>query len=307
MGKIAVVGSANMDLVAHVTEFPHPGETIMGSNFQTFLGGKGANQAVAAGRFADQGNDVAEATRVFFVGQVGHDDFGLQLRGGLSTVADTIYLATDESIATGVALILIDNSAQNVITVVPGANGTLSNGHVHASLGEIQPDVVLASLEICLDAVTIAALAVPEEATFILNPAPAQALPAALMERVDIITPNESEAALLTGIQPVQGTPSLLACSTALRALGPSTTIITLGDNGAWVDTGETQFHVAANKVTATDTTGAGDCFNGILAAALAEGFHLSEAVRLAVKGAGIAVTRSGAQASMPARREVLD
>jgi len=307
MGKIAVVGSANIDLVAHVVEFPHPGQTTLGTDFQTFLGGKGANQAVAAGRFADHGSENTDASRVYFVGQVGHDDFGLQLRAGLSTAADTIYLATDESVATGVALILIDSSAQNVITVVPGANGTLSNGHVHASLSEIQPNVVLASLEISLDAVTIAALAVPEEAVFIVNPAPAQPLPAALMERVDIITPNETEAAQLTGVEPVLGTSSLAACSAALRALGPAIAIITLGEAGAWVDTGETQYHVAADRVTAVDTTGAGDCFNGVFAAALAEGFVLAEAVRLAIKGAGIAVTRNGAQASMPARHEILE
>jgi ribokinase len=307
MGKIAVVGSANIDLVAHVGEFPRPGQTTLGTNFQTFLGGKGANQAVAAGRFADHGSENTDASRVYFVGQVGHDDFGLQLRTGLSAVADTIYLATDESVATGVALILIDSSAQNVITVVPGANGTLSNGHVHASLSEIQPNVVLASLEISLDAVTIAALAVPKEAVFILNPAPAQPLPSALLERVDIITPNETEAAQLTGVEPVLGTPSLAACSAALRALGPAIAIITLGEAGAWVDTGETQYHVAADRVTAVDTTGAGDCFNGVFAAALAEGFGLAEAVRLAIKGAGIAVTRNGAQASMPARHEILE
>jgi ribokinase len=128
-----------------------------------------------------------------------------------------------------------------------------------------------------------------------------------LLERVDIITPNETEAAQLTGVEPVLGTPSLAACSAALRALGPAIAIITLGEAGAWVDTGETQYHVAADRVTAVDTTGAGDCFNGVFAAALAEGFGLAEAVRLAIKGAGIAVTRNGAQASMPARHEILE
>ncbi len=323
MGKIAVVGSANMDLVAHVVEFPRPGETTPGTDFQTLPGGKGANQALAAGKFAaadevpvvvagdvlsmEERTILAPESTVKFVGQVGNDEFGLTLRGNLAPWVDTLYVATDRENRTGVALILVDHRGQNQITVVPGANGSLSNGFVHASLQEIQPSVVLASLEIPVDAVLIAALAVPEEATFILNPAPAQHLPTALLERVDIITPNETEAGELTGIIPVAGTPSLAACSAALRALGPSIAIITLGAAGAWVDAGETQYHVAADVVTAVDTTGAGDCFNGILAAALAEGFVLAEAVRLAVKGAGIAVTRNGAQAAMPARHEVLD
>jgi len=310
-----------MDLVAHVAEFPRPGETTLGTNFMTSPGGKGANQAMAAGRFAgkpelpaavtddDLSSEESEALRpspaVNFVGQVGNDDFGLTLRGGLAPWVDTLHVGVDPDTRTGVAIILVDAAGQNQITVVPGANGSLSNGFVHASLQEIKPTVVLASLEIPLDAVMIAALAIPNEATFILNPAPARPLPAALLERVDIITPNETEAELLTGIR-VSDAAARSACGAALRGLGAVIAIITLGAAGVFVQTKDEEFLVSAPIVEAVDTTGAGDCFNGIMAAALAEGFPLREAVELGVRGASLSVQRNGAQASMPARHEVL-
>ena len=291
----------------------------MGFNFHTSPGGKGANQAMAAGRFAERPDPAAKPglasdqepftgpeSSVKFVGQVGNDDFGLSLRGGLARWVDTLHVGIDAENRTGVAMILVDESGQNQITVIPGANGSLSNGFVHASLQEIQPDVVLASLEIPLDAVMIAALAIPESATFILNPAPARPLTAALLERVDIITPNETEAEIITGIR-VTDAASCSACAAALRRLGAGTAIITLGAAGAFVQTDEEEFTVVAPSVRAVDTTGAGDCFNGILAAALSEGLSLRKSVELGVRGASLSVLRNGAQASMPTRREVME
>ena len=293
-----------MDLVAQVATFPKPGETTFGTRFQTLPGGKGANQAMAAGRFAKP-TDADSQSPVSLIGLTGDDDFGLTLRGHLAPWVDTLYVGIDPDHRTGVAIILVDDSGQNQITVIPGANGALSNGFVHASLQELKPTVVLASLEIPVDAVTIAAHAVPESATFILNPAHARELPSALMERVDIITPNETEAEILTGI-PVTDQSSQSACAKALRQLGAHTAIITLGAAGVFVQTADEEFTVAAPIVDVIDTTGAGDCFNGVLAAALAEGMSLPESIRVAVRAASLSVQKNGALASMPARHELI-
>lgn len=293
-----------MDLVGHVVGFPRPGETVFGADFQTLPGGKGANQAVAAGRFAlPTASDAIRA--VSLVGMVGDDDFGLALRESLEPWVDTLHLGIDPDRRTGVAIILVDSNGQNQITVVPGANGALANGFVHASLQELQPTVVLASLEVPVDAVTIAAHAIPESATFILNPAPARELPSALLERVDIITPNETEAEILTAIR-ITDSASQRACAAKLRSLGPQTVIITLGAAGVFVQTNTEEYTIAAPNVEAIDTTGAGDCFNGVLGAALAEGFSLRAATEVAVRAASLSVKKNGALASMPTRQDVI-
>jgi ribokinase len=290
--SIVVFGSLNMDLVTRTPRLPQPGETLTGREFTTVPGGKGANQAVAAARLG---------VPVAMVGRVGGDRFGVSLRESLQAAGVNCEgVQVDESTSSGVAAIAIDDAGENHIIVVPGANGNVDVSDV-ARLPIAQ--VLMLQLEIPLAAVVAAAQG--SEAIVILDPAPAKDLPAELYASVDILTPNQKEAELLTGIAVTDGD-SANAAAQVLRQRGVETVIVKMGGLGAWCATEVDAFFVPAFAVEAIDTVAAGDAFNGGLAAALAEGLGLREACRWAAAAAAIAVTRRGAQAAMPGRSEVL-
>ncbi len=290
---ILVVGSANMDLVAFADRLPAPGETLLGGAFQSFAGGKGGNQAVAAARAGG---------KVAFLGRIGNDIFGARLRSGLAeNGVDTRLLGTVEG-ASGVAIIM-SGGGNNMIVVAPGANDTVTAETVDKSaFAGIR--FVLAQLETPLDGVIEAArLARAQGATFILDPAPARALPGELLALVDWLTPNESEACGLLGLKAL-GDPALMARQ--LKALGPRGVVLKLGGQGVvLLGADDVPVAIPAHKVTVADTTAAGDAFNGAFAVGLSEGKAPLEAARFAVAASGISVTRQGAQPAMALRTEI--
>jgi ribokinase len=295
---VTVVGSANMDLIVKSSRIPAVGETILGTDFFMLPGGKGANQAVAAAKVG---------ATVHFVAKLGEDVYGNESLNNFKSVGiDTKYITRTKDAPSGVALINIDDKGQNQIVVVPGANGKLSPSDVQSSSSAIeQSAVVVAQLEIQLETVQKAAeLAKKYNAQFILNPAPAQALPAKLLAAVDILTPNETEASLLTGID-VTDLDSARKASAKLLECGVKAVIITMGAQGFLLTTSQQNTFVKAVKVTPVDSTAAGDAFTGSLAAALAWGKSLEEASEFANFVAALSVTKVGAQASMPTMKEV--
>ncbi len=294
--KIVVVGSANTDLVVQVNQFPKPGETILGHNFFQAHGGKGANQAVAAARLEA---DVTLVTRL------GRDTFGQETMAALQTEGiDTTHIVWDDEAASGVALIMVDGAGENVIAVIPGANQNLCPADVLTAETAIAgANCVLMQLEIPRDTVRAAIdVARRHQVPVILNPAPAKKLPYDLLRLVDILTPNETEAATLAG-----KFSSRLAKRTAhiLSTDGVKTVVMTLGAEGALIVEPGKSTQVAAFPVTPVDTTGAGDAFNGALAVALARGDALAAAVRYANAVGALAVSKKGAQPSLPSRQEV--
>jgi ribokinase len=298
MAKIVVVGSINTDLVVRVSRFPQPGETLAGNGFFTFNGGKGANQAVGAARFG---------ASVTLVSRVGADQFGQQTRSNfLAEKIDTAYMVTDPEHPSGVALITVDGAGQNAIVVAPGANAHLSATDVdRAEKALMAADMVLTQLETPLD--TLVHLCAKLRALgkrLVLNPAPVVALPAEVYEQLYLITPNETEATLLTGIE-VTDEASAQRAADILLSQGVQQVIITLGARGAFYSNGTDSWLTQAPKVTPVDTTAAGDIFNGCLTVALAEGQPMRSAMQLACTAAALSVTRMGAQASAPYRAEV--
>lgn len=298
--RIVVVGSSNTDLIVRAGRLPLPGETVTGGDLMTAAGGKGANQAVAAARLGAE---------VCFVGRVGKDMFGDQARQHLAQEGlDLRYLVQDADAPSGVALIVVGPRGQNIIAVAPGANHRLTPVDVQAASPVFrQADVVLLQLEVPLETVE-AAIRLGHEPSrrtpclVILNPAPAptQALPASLLAQVDILTPNEHEAALLTGEQDPE------KAAAVLLERGVKTVVVTLGETGALVAVSPSKMvRIPAYPVEAVDTTAAGDAFNGGLAVALAHEQNLEAAVRYASAVGAISVTRLGAQPSLPTAEEV--
>ena len=296
---IAVVGSANIDMVVRLPRLPGPGETVLGGEFYTAAGGKGANQAVAAARAGG---------RVAFVGRVGADSFGREIRRNLSREKiDTSALRSTPGTATGVALISVAPSGENAISVAAGANARLSPADIDRARKVIEAAaLILIQLEIppetVLRAVETAAAA---GAAVILNPAPASALPVSVFNRLFMMTPNETEAAALTGID-VADESSAQTAGRALIKRGCANVIVTLGKRGALLVTRSGARLFPAFPARAVDTTAAGDAFNGALGAALAEGRKVEEAVVFANAAASISVTRPGAQPSCPYRAEIV-
>ena len=350
-GRVLVVGAVNVDLVVAAARLPGPGQTVTGGDVVRYPGGKGGNQATAAARLG---------ARVAFVGAIGADDMGSEARAALAVEGiDLSGLAVADR-ATGVALIVVDRSGENLIAVAPGANGEVRQRHVEAALERLAPgprDVVLVSREIPLDGM-LAALEIGREAgsITILNPAPADELEPSTLALVDILTPNETELTLLAGFGPLAvgparagpagDDPELLArlllagplgghgsdtsdrdagarACPGVDIRGPEDTtggrdqagrrspsgpavVVTLGAAGALVVRNDgPALAIDAPDVTPLDTTGAGDAFNGALAAALADGLDLPEAVRRAVAAASLATTRPGARGGMPTRAEL--
>jgi ribokinase len=297
--RIVIVGSSGTDMIIKLERIPRPGETLLGGEFHITGGGKGANQAVSAARAGG---------KVAFVARLGQDDFGDQAKAAFAKEGINVeHIYRDRKVSTGVALIFVDQHGENSIGVAPGANGRLSPADLKKARKIFSgASVMVVQLEIPLDSVqTAAVLAAKSGARVILNPAPARALPDELLRHVSILTPNETEAELLTGIK-VDSDPSAVKAASVLRARGVQTVILTLGARGALVATSDgTPQLVPGFKVKAVDTTGAGDVFNGALAVALAEEQPLIDAVRFANAAAAISVTRLGAQPSAPSRREI--
>jgi ribokinase len=296
--KILVVGSSNTDMIVNVPRLPHPGETVLGGEFATAAGGKGANQAVAAAR---AGGDVT------LIACVGGDMFGQRALEGFARDGIHVeHVARSGRSPSGVALIFVSAEGQNSIAVAPGANALLSPADVRRAAGAFDgASALLMQLETPLRTVAEAArLARSQGLAVILNPAPAQDLPGELLRRVSILTPNESEASALSGIT-VRDEASAAKAAAKLRQRGAGAVIVTLGARGAYVADAQTQQLVGGFKVKPVDTTAAGDVFNGALAVALGEGRSLLEATRFANAAAAISVTRRGAQPSAPTRREI--
>ena len=297
-GKIVVVGSSNTDMILQMDRIPRPGETILGGRFSMAPGGKGANQAVAAAR---AGGDVT------FLARVGDDMFGRQaIQGFRQDGIDVQHVIEDDEAPSGVALIFVAADGENSIGVASGANARLAPADVERASPLIaEADVLVMQLETPLDTIEAAAtIAAQNGVTVILNPAPAQPLSENVLQNVSILTPNESEAELLTGVA-VADEQSAAEASTVLHAKGVATVIVTLGARGAYVSSGPHSGSVPAFEVSPIDTTAAGDVFNGALAVALSEALSLPEATRFASAAAALSVTILGAQPSAPVRRDI--
>lgn len=295
---IVVVGSSNMDLVAKAPRIPVVGETLTGTDFFMLPGGKGANQAVAAAKL---GADV------IFVAKLGKDVFASKsLENFKSVNINTKHIEQLEGVPSGIAIIAVDDNGENIIIVVPGANGKLMPADVDKAESDIaSAAIVLCQLEVPIETVEQAAkIANKNNVPFILDPAPARALGDELLGMVDIIKPNETEAEILTGVK-VTDEASAGKAADVLLAKGIGTVIITLGEKGLMLATKDGKEMIANNKVEAVDSTAAGDAFTGSLAYGLANGQSLRDAAVYANMVAAISVTRLGAQSSMPTKEEV--
>ena len=296
---VLVIGSLNMDLVARCARLPAAGETLFGEDFFTAFGGKGANQAVAAARLGG---------RVSMAGCVGNDAFGGQLIAGLRDAGIDAQCVTEVQRPTGTALITVDAAGANTIVVISGANMQCDVALVDRALsGVTGPGVLLLQHEIP-DAANAHAIRAARAAGWfiVLNPAPARPVPSELLPLIDIIAPNETEAAALTN-QSVNSLADARGAAHALLARGARGVLITLGANGALYCDARQQWHCPAAVVQAIDTTAAGDAYLGALAAALAEGRALADSLGFAAAAAAIAVTRLGAQPSLATRTELDD
>jgi len=296
--KLAVLGSINADHILNLAHFPRPGETVIGKQYHIAFGGKGANQAVAASR---AGADIA------FIACVGADDIGERIRQQLQQ--DRIDTAPVETVAdesTGVAMIFVNGEGENNIGIYSGANAALTPARVAQHQQVIaDADALLMQLESPLESVLAAAkIARAQQTQVILNPAPATALSDELLALIDIITPNETEAEILTGIA-VKSDEDAARAAAALHAKGIATVLITLGRRGVWLSEQGNGVRIPGFSVQAIDTIAAGDTFNGAFITARLEGVAMHDAVRFAHAAAAIAVTRPGAQPSVPWRTEI--
>ncbi len=295
---IVVIGSLNMDFVITVDTLPAPGETVLGRDFAMVPGGKGANQANAAGK-------LATLSRVKMIGRVGSDVFADHLKASLAAAGvDVSGVMATRMQPTGTAFIWVDRKGQNSIVVASGANHALTPADLTTFGGA---RYVLMQLESPLDTVAAALKRARKEgAKTILDPAPAQLLPAPVLDTVDIVTPNETEACILLGRKPARvSLEEAPALARAVVGLGPKAVILKLGDQGCFYWDGQTEIHSSAFEVEAKDTTAAGDTFNAALAVALTEDMPIVKALRFANAAAAISVARAGAQSSAPMRMEV--
>ena len=298
--KIAVVGSSNTDMINKTAKIPRPGETILGGEFHMAAGGKGANQAVAAAR---AGGDVA------FIARIGNDIFGKKaVEGFIRDGIDVKYVYKDRRAASGIAVIIVGADGENSIAVASGANANLTPEDVRRAERAISSaKILLMQLETPLETVREAAeIAAAYRVPVILNPAPAKALDDHLLRRISILTPNETEMEMLTGIK-IRKESDMARASQKLLNKGVRAVFITLGSKGVFVasETKKIRRIIPAIKVKAVDTTAAGDVFNGALAVALAEGRPLLEAARFANAAAAFSVTKMGAQPSAPRRKDI--
>ena len=296
--KLIVLGSVNVDHILNVPKFPKPGETLSGSNYKISFGGKGANQAFAAGRLG---------ANIQFIAAVGNDELGNKIKQQLNNDnINTCSVACIEGQNTGVALILVNAQGENQIAIHAGANAQVTTEYLLKYKDDIiNADAILMQLETPLATIEQAAkLAKQHQTQVILNPAPAQKLSDDLLKHIDIITPNETEAEYLTGIKVLTEQDAEQAAM-ILHKKGIETVIITLGSKGAWVSSAQRGAIIAGFKVQVIDTIGAGDTFNGMLVTALLEGKTLEQAVKYAHAAGALSVTKPGAQTAVPFRNEV--
>ncbi|MBC7845601.1 MAG: ribokinase [Flavobacterium sp.] len=296
--KIIVVGSSNTDMVLKTERFPKPGETLLGGDFYIFQGGKGANQAVAAAR---AGGDVT------FVCKLGNDTFGNDaIDHYRKENIDVSSIVQDAKASTGVAVITVNGEGENSIIVASGANALLSVEDVEKAIKNAgETNWFITQLETPVEVIIyLVKYAKENNKNLVLNPAPATSLPDEVYDGLFLITPNETETELLTGIKVIDELTARQACE-IFKAKGVQNSIITLGSKGAYLSTESFTGIIESRKVKAVDTTAAGDVFNGALIVALSEGKNWKEAVEFACKAAAISVTRMGAQTSAPARNEI--
>lgn len=296
--KIVVIGSCNTDMVVKSDRLPVPGETVLGGAFMMNPGGKGANQAVAIARLG--GN-------VTFISKTGNDLFGRQsveMYGDENIVTD--YIFSDQHLPSGVALIMVDRNGENCIVVASGANGSLSPKDIEKARNVIESaDILLMQLEVPMDTVEYAAkLAHEKGIKVVLNPAPAAFLSNELLKCLYAVIPNKTEAEMLSGIK-VSDLETAKQAADIIAAKGVDVVVITLGSKGSLIKEGDRYFSIEADKVEAVDTTAAGDTFCGAFCVGISEGLSIEDAVRMATKAAGITVTREGAQAAIPYRKEI--
>ena len=298
MNKVTVVGSFMYDLVATAPRRPKTGETLIGDSFGMFLGGKGANQAIAASR---------AGAIVSMVGRLGNDLFGDQFLEKFSEEGiNTDFVIQDTENGTGVGMPLIDASGDNSIVIIPQANMALSVENIDQAESSIaDSDVLVLQCEVPMEANQRAAeIANKNDTLVILNPAPACAIPDALLSLVDIITPNESETEILTGM-PTETDNQAIEAAHLLLSKGIETVILTLGSRGSFLLTKKMEKLIPAFSVEVVDTTAAGDAFCGALAASLAHGINIEKSVKIANAAGALAVTKLGAEPSLPSREEI--
>ena len=298
MNKVTVVGSFMYDLVATAPRRPKTGETLIGDSFGMFLGGKGANQAIAASR---------AGAIVSMVGRLGNDLFGDQFLEKFSEEGiNTDFVIQDTENGTGVGMPLIDASGDNSIVIIPQANMALSVENIDQAESSIaDSDVLVLQCEVPMEANQRAAeIANKTDTLVILNPAPACEIPDALLSLVDIITPNESETEILTGM-PTETDNQAIEAAHLLLSKGIETVILTLGSRGSFLLTKKMEKLIPAYSVEVVDTTAAGDAFCGALAASLAHGINIEKSVKIANAAGALAVTKLGAEPSLPSREEI--
>jgi ribokinase len=292
--SISIIGSANRDLVVKVDQLALKGQTIISQNYEEFCGGKGANQAVAARRLGENVN---------FIANLGKDSFGDRLLGFYKKVGfDTSSINQDQNQNTGLAFISVDSLGQNSINVVMGANAKLDSKLIDKNIKKIQDSkIILTQLEIPLESIVYLADQLKNDQIFILNPAPARDLPKELLQKVDILTPNETEASILSGVE-VKDIQTAKQAAQQIHKKGVKIVIITLGEQGALLskNKGQEQTLFAAKKVDVVDTTAAGDTFNGVLAFCLDKDLSIEKSIEIANIASGLAVTIEGAENSAP-------
>ena len=299
MNKICVIGSINMDLVVNVDEMPKKGQTLIGSNFKEVPGGKGANQAVAASRLG---------ANVCMVGKVGSDGFGQNLLNQLkNNNVDTKYIQIEEG-ASGVALITVDKNAENAIVVSPGANFKLAQKDIDNCIDAIkESNVVVIQLETPIDTIKYALEKSKELGKFtILNPAPAVKLGDDIIKNVDLLTPNETELEILSGVS-INNEEDILKAAQVMLEKGVKKLIVTLGSKGSLYIDKENKKFKKSYKVDAIDTTAAGDSYTGAIAVSLSQGKNVEDAIDFASRVGALCVTKEGAQTSLPTIEEVLN
>jgi len=303
---VLIIGSSNMDLNIYSKRFPNPGETVTGGIFKQFLGGKGANQSVAS---------IRSGAKTIFIGKIGMDLFGDQMISQLTKEGINIdNVLRDPKEHSGVALILIDENGENMISVAPGANFKLSTDEIRSNADIIKnANSIVVQMEIPIDTIQeVFTLALKGRNFKILNPAPLKPIPPDLLKMVDIIIPNEVEIFKMHSFlgfpeSTEKGNQKIIQVSRDISSLGVHYIITTLGMKGCLIFNGKTDeyFQISAPMVKAVDTVGAGDCFIGVFASMLNKGENMLNAVKIATLAASIAVTRKGAQASMPYFEEI--
>ncbi|WP_270648123.1 ribokinase [Paeniclostridium hominis] len=299
MNKICVIGSINMDLVVNVDEMPKKGQTLIGSDFKEVPGGKGANQAVAASRLG---------ANVCMVGKVGSDGFGQNLLNQLkNNNVDTKYIQIEEG-ASGVALITVDKNAENAIVVSPGANFKLAQKDIDNCIDAIkESNVVVIQLETPIDTIKYALEKSKELDKFtILNPAPAVKLGDDIIKNVDLLTPNETELEILSGVS-INNEDDILKAAQVMLEKGVKKLIVTLGSKGSLYIDKENKIFKKSYKVDAIDTTAAGDSYTGAIAVSLSQGKNVEDTIDFASRVGALCVTKEGAQTSLPTIEEVLN